>query len=189
MLRKTIKYTNFNDEEETEVFYFNMTRAELIELEHSVEGGFSDTMQRMIETDPEGKVNGKVIMAEMKKLILGAYGVKSMDGKRFIKNDQLRQDFESSEAYSTLFMELVTDAEAAAEFIKGIIPKDLAEETQKVLSQNGTDPVQTPMSGVRPEDEQVQPRKITPMELRNMPLDEFQRTQEAIAAGTVQVTE
>lgn len=189
MLKKTITYTNFNGEEETEIFYFNMTRAELIELEFSVEGGFGDTMMRMIETDPEGKVHGKVIMAEMKKLILGAYGQKSADGKRFIKNDQLRQDFESSEAYSTLFMELVTDAEAAAEFINGIVPKDLSEETQKVLSQNGTDPVQQPMGGVRPPEERVQPRQITRAELVSMPKDEFIRTQEAIAAGTVQVTE
>lgn len=173
MLKKEITYTNFNGEEETEVFYFNMTRAELIELEYSIEGGFGDTMTKMIEADPEGKVNGKVIMTEMKKLILGAYGMKSADGKRFIKNDELRLLFESSEAYSVLFMELVTDADAAANFINGIMPQDLVEETQKALSQNGDGAGQTPMGGVRPAEEQVQPRVITRAEAVNMPSAEL----------------
>jgi hypothetical protein len=163
-----------------------MTRAELLELEHSVEGGFSDTMKRMIETDPEGKVNGAVIMAEMKKLILGAYGVKSADGKNFIKNDQLRESFLSSEAYSVLFMSLVTDAEAATEFINGIIPKDLSDETQKALAQNGVEPKQTPMGGVVPESERVQPRKITRAELMEMPTSEWQ---EAVRAGTLEIVD
>lgn len=189
MLKKTIKYTNFNGEEETETFYFNMTRAELIELEYSVEGGFSDTMMRMIQTDPEGKVNGKTIMAEMKKLILGSYGQRSTDGKRFIKNDELRKDFESSEAYSALFMELVTDAEKAAEFINGIVPKDLAQEAAQVASQNGLPSEQTPMGGVRSPEDQVEPRVITRADLASMSIDEFNRTQTAIQAGTIVVSE
>jgi hypothetical protein len=183
MLKKTIKYTDFNGEEVTETFYFNMTRAELVELEFSMEGGFSETMTRMIETDPEGKVNGKVIMQEMKKLILGSYGVKSADGRKFVKNDELRQDFESSEAYSALFMECVTDAGKAAEFINGIIPANLAEEVAK-MSDEDKARIQNVKAVPDPE-----PRVITRAELLDMNGADLAAAQAEIAAGSARLAE
>lgn len=127
MLKKTIKYTDFNDEEVEEDYYFHLSKAELVELEMSVDGGLSESLKKIIESE-----DGKKIITEFKKIILGAYGKRSDDGRRFIKTQDLRDEFESTEAYSALFMELVTDTEAAVEFINGVIPKGLAEEAAKV---------------------------------------------------------
>lgn len=129
MLKKTITYTDFNDEEVSEDFFFHLSKAELVELEMSHEGGMSEALQRIVDAE-----DGKSIVAEFKSIILGAYGKKSADGRRFVKNQQIREEFESSEAYSTLFMELVTDAAAAAEFMNGIIPQGMAEEAAKVTA-------------------------------------------------------
>lgn len=123
MLKKTVTYTDFNDEEVTEDLYFHLSQAELVELEMSHDGGLSTTLQRIIDTE-----DGKEIIKEFKSIILGAYGKKSPDGRRFIKNAQLREEFESSEAYSTLFMQLVTDAGVAAEFVNGVMPKKLIDQ-------------------------------------------------------------
>lgn len=127
MLKKTIKYTDFNGEEAQEDFFFHLSKAELIELEASHEGGLAEAMTRIVEAN-----DNKAIIAEFKKIILQSYGKKSMDGKRFIKNQQLREEFESSEAYSTLFMELVTNTDSAIEFMNGIIPADMVQEEATV---------------------------------------------------------
>ncbi len=122
MLKKTITYKDFNGEEVKEDYFFHLSKAELVELEVSHDGGLSAAMQRIVETDDR-----KAIVEEFKKIILLSYGVKSSDGKRFVKNATLRESFESSEAYSTLFMELVTETDAAIEFMNGIIPADMLE--------------------------------------------------------------
>lgn len=129
MLKKTITYEDFNGEEVSEDFFFHLSKAELVELELSYKGGLQEAIKRIVAAK-----DGKAIIAEFKKIILNSYGQRSEDGRRFIKNQALRDDFESSEAYSTLFMELVTDAEKAAEFVRGVVPKGLAEETAKVVS-------------------------------------------------------
>lgn len=129
MLKKTITYEDFNDETITEDFFFHLSKAELIELELSHTGGLTAAMQKIIDTDDRG-----AIVAEFKKIILLAYGKKSADGKRFIKNGQMREEFVSSEAYSTLFMELVTDTDAAVNFMNGIIPAGMMEETVEVVT-------------------------------------------------------
>lgn len=129
MLKKTITYEDFNGGEVSEDHFFHLSRAELVELEMSTEGGLSNSLQNIIASE-----DGKQIIAEFKKIILGSYGKKSDDGRRFIKNQQLREEFESSEAYSTLFMELVTDAGKAAEFVNGIVPGNLAQEAMKITS-------------------------------------------------------
>jgi hypothetical protein len=127
LLKKTITYTDFNDEEVSEDFFFHLSQAELIELEMSQEGGFSEALKRIIAAE-----DGKSIIKEFKNIILGSYGKRSPDGKRFIKNQAIREEFESSEAYSTLFMELVTNAEAAVAFINGVIPAKMMEEARKL---------------------------------------------------------
>lgn len=127
MLKKTITYEDFNGDEVSEDFFFHLSKAELVEMELSHEDGLSEALQRIIAAK-----DGKGIVTEFKNIILSAYGKRSSDGKRFVKNADVREEFESSEAYSTLFMELVTDTDAAIEFINGIVPSGLAEDAAKV---------------------------------------------------------
>lgn len=120
MLKKTITYTDYNGETRKEDFYFNMTRAEVTEMELSIEGGLSDMIKRVTEAK-----DVPTIMKIFKDLVLKAYGQKSPDGKRFIKSKELSEEFAQTEAYSDLFMELATDSSAAAAFVNGIMPQDI----------------------------------------------------------------
>lgn len=120
MLKKTITYTDYNDVERKEDFYFNLSKAELTEMELSTAGGLAEMIQRIVNTQDAPK-----IVKVFKDLVLAAYGEKSADGKRFIKSEEIREAFSQTEAYSELFMELATDADAAAAFVNGIVPKDL----------------------------------------------------------------
>ena len=124
MLTKTIKYTDYNGVEREETFLFNLSKAELMEMELGTTGGLAETIQNVVEAQDTPS-----IIKIFKDLILKAYGEKSADGKRFIKIDEngkpLSIAFSQTEAYSELFMELSSNAEAAANFIKGIIPNDI----------------------------------------------------------------
>lgn len=127
MLKKTVTYTDYNDVERTEDLYFNLNKAEIMEMELSVSGGLTTMIKRVVAAQEAPE-----IIKVFKDLILKSYGVKSDDGKRFIKNDKIRDEFSQTEAYSIVFMELATDPDAAAKFIEGIIPKDAAEELAKM---------------------------------------------------------
>lgn len=118
MIKKTVKYNDYNGIERTEDHYFHLNEAEIMELEMSINGGLSTMIDRVIAAQ-----DGATIMKVFKDIILRAYGVKSDDGRRFIKNQEVRDSFVQTEAYSIIFMELVTDAEKAAEFVNGIIPE------------------------------------------------------------------
>ena len=124
MLKLTRTYNDDNGASRTEDFYFNLTQAEVTEMELSVDGGLVEMINRIVAAK-----DGKQIIAVFKDVILRAYGEKSPDGKRFIKNQELRDAFAQTEAYSDLFMELATDAEAAARFINGIIPQGKKSQT------------------------------------------------------------
>lgn len=123
MLKKTITYTDYNDEERTEDFYFNISKAELTEMELSIEGGFSEMINRITKAK-----DIPAIIKVFKELILKAYGVKSPDGKRFIKTPQLTEEFSQTGAYSELFMALATDAKEAAAFVNAIMPQKMVED-------------------------------------------------------------
>lgn len=123
MLKKSIKYTDYNDVERTEDFYFNLSKAELMEMEMSTAGGLAETITKIVAAQDQ-----PAIIKLFKELILKAYGEKSADGKRFMKSDELSAAFSQTEAYSELFMELSTDSDKAAEFVNNIIPADLAKE-------------------------------------------------------------
>lgn len=123
MLKKTIKYTDFNGMERTEDFYFNLSKAEVVEMQYSTGGGLKERLESIVNTKDQ-----PAIIREFKKLILAAYGEKSPDGRQFMKSEGISKSFESTEAYSMLFMELATDADKAAEFVNGITPKIKADE-------------------------------------------------------------
>lgn len=127
MLKKSITFTDFNGEKVTEDHYFHLSKADLVELEMSKQGGLAAWIQRVVESE-----DGNAIMREFKHLILSAYGKRSEDGRRFVKNEALRDEFVSSEAYSELFMELITDADAAGKFVNGIIPPNLEADVAKL---------------------------------------------------------
>ena len=126
MLKKTITYTDYNNNERTEDFYFNLTKAELMEMEMSTNGGLAEMINKIVASQ-----DAPSIIKIFKELVLKAYGEKSLDGKRFIKNDDIREEFSQTEAYSQLFMELATDADAAAAFVNGIMPAGLSQEEAK----------------------------------------------------------
>ena len=132
MLKKTITYTDYNGAERTEDFYFNLSKAEITEIEMGVKGGLTETITRIVAAQ-----DSPAIIKIFKDLILKAYGVKSPDGKRFEKSEELSTEFAQTEAYSNLFMELAFDANKAAEFINGIVPADLAKEAAKEAKKRG----------------------------------------------------
>ena len=117
MLKKTITYTDYNNVERTEDFYFNLTRAELMEMEMGAVGGLSGMIEKIVSAK-----DAPAIIKVFKELVLKAYGEKSADGKRFIKSKEISDAFSQTEAYSQLFMELATDADAASKFVNGIAP-------------------------------------------------------------------
>lgn len=123
MLKKTITYNDFNGVERTEDFYFNLTKAELMEMEMSTTGGLAEMISRIVAAQ-----DAPSIIKIFKDLVLKAYGEKSLDGKRFVKSDELSTAFSQTEAYSILFMELATDADAASAFVNGIIPADMSKQ-------------------------------------------------------------
>jgi hypothetical protein len=166
VLKKTITYTDFNGEEVKEDFFFHLSKAELVELEMGHDGGLSAAMERIVATDDRA-----AIISEFKKIILNSYGKKSMDGKRFIKNATMREEFESSEAYSTLFMELVTVTDSAIEFMNGIIPADMAVEAAEVVAPK------------------VEPKPITMVEANAIGLSGKELTDKIVAGEIVIVDE
>ena len=121
MLKKTITYTDYNGVERKEDFYFNLTKAEIMEMEMSISGGLTEMINRIVAAQ-----DAPAIVKIFKELVLKAYGEKSADGRRFMKVDEngvpLSINFSQTEAYSQLFMELATDADAASAFVNGIVP-------------------------------------------------------------------
>lgn len=139
MLKKKITYTDFNDVEHSEDFYFNLSKTELTEMEMSVDSGMAHMLQQIVESE-----NTKEMFSLFKKIILASVGTKSEDGKRFFKSDEIAQDFVASPAFDVLFMSLATDADSAAEFIKGIIPQDLVGSFDAAAKATNLAAVETP---------------------------------------------
>ena len=129
MLKETITYEDYNGVSRTEDHYFNLTEAELTEMEMSINGGLAEMIQRIIAAQ-----DAPSIIKLFQDLILKSYGQKSLDGKRFVKVNEngrrLADEFKETEAYSQLFMKLATDADYAAKFVNGIIPAKLAEKAK-----------------------------------------------------------
>lgn len=127
MVKKTITYKDYNDVERIEDFFFNLSEAEVMEMEMGVTGGMAEMIQRIVKAQ-----DAPTIIKTFKDIVLRSYGIKSPDGKRFIKNDQLREEFSQTEAYSQLFMRLATDSKEAADFVNGIMPKKAEAATSSI---------------------------------------------------------
>jgi hypothetical protein len=126
MLKKTITWEDFDGNKRTETFYFNLTPAEVTKMELSTKGGLAATIEKLV-----AEQENALIIAMFQDVIGKAYGEKSQDGKFFVKKPELTEAFMSTGAYSVLFMELATDAKAAAAFIEGIVPKKLTHDEIK----------------------------------------------------------
>ena len=126
MFKEVITYTDYNNVERTEPFYFNLTKAELMEMELGTTGGYAEMIQSIIDAK-----DAPSLVKICKDIIMKAYGEKSADGKRFIKIDKdgypLVNNFIQTEAYSILFTKFATDADFAAKFVNGIMPQDLVK--------------------------------------------------------------
>lgn len=123
MLKKTITYTDYFGVERTEECRFNLTESELTMMQLSQNGGMQAYLEKIIQAQ-----DAPAIMDNFRKIIHKSYGVVSEDGRRFVKSDELSTEFEQTEAYNKLFMELCTDADAAAKFVNGILPPKIMAE-------------------------------------------------------------
>lgn len=124
MITKTIAYPDYNGKKRIEDFNFHLNKAELLELDASYEGGWVAHVQRIVNTNSNAD-----IFYTMKDFLLRAYGVKSEDGRRFMKSDEIRRSFEENPAYEILLMELTVGPDAAkiaADFINGVVPADMS---------------------------------------------------------------
>lgn len=123
MLKKTITYTDYDGVERTEDFYFNFTEAELMEWQLVTNGGLTSYVQKIVDAKDQPR-----LITLFKELLLKAYGIKSDDGRRFIKSEKISEEFSQNPAYSIIYMELVSDDKLAADFVNGIIPAKLSEQ-------------------------------------------------------------
>jgi len=126
MIKKTITYTDYNGVERKEDFYFNLSKAELMEMEIGATGGLAERIKKIVDAQDNAE-----IVKIFKTILLAAYGEKSDDGRTFRKSPEITKNFEQSEAYSQLFWELANDEEEAAKFVNGIIPANMTEELKQ----------------------------------------------------------
>ena len=131
MIKKTITYTDYNGNQRTESFWFNLTKAEVTRMEMSVQGGMAEMIDRIIDAQ-----DAPSLISTFETMIQRSYGVKTPDGRGFVKKSEDLEAFMATEAYSELFMELVTNATAAAEFVNGIMPNDPEPKPALVADSN-----------------------------------------------------
>lgn len=144
MIKLPIKYKDYEGVEREELFYFNLNKAELLTMEMEEDGGLKKHLEKIIQAK-----DAKAIIAEFKKLIKLSYGVKSPDGKRFMKSDELWLEFEQTEAYSELFIKLAMDSKEAAAFVNGVTGNTASmEEINKAVAEMSTPQIQAAPSQI-----------------------------------------
>jgi hypothetical protein len=148
MLQKTIAYTDFNGNEQTETLYFNLTKAELVEMQFSHAEGFDEWLKQIAATN-----NTQEILTVFKKVINSSYGERSADGKRFIKSPEFADAFYQTAAYDELFMELIQDADKMAQFMNSLVPANLAEEARQIAEKKAAEEGKTPSEIARQRSE------------------------------------
>ena len=131
MIKQDITYTNFEGEQETETLYFHLNKVELMEMQVSEKRGLAQYI-----TDIQKAENNKEIFRLFKEIVLRAYGERSEDGKKFIKNERLREEFEGSLAYEELMVKIVTETDFAVKFVNGIMPAGMADQIAARMGQD-----------------------------------------------------
>ena len=133
MIKKTVNYLDFDGNERTEVLYFNLTKTELVEIAMDLPDGLSETVgndpTKIDETTAVSKVleslGNKGVLEFIKKLVLKSYGIKSPDGRRFEKSEEISREFSQTLAFDNVIMELMSGDQAAVNFMNNLIPSDL----------------------------------------------------------------
>lgn len=138
MYKDTRTFEDYDGKKVTKTFYFNLNKAEIAEMELTTDGGLGDRLDRIIKAQDTPS-----IIKEFKNLILKSYGEKSEDGLHFNKSEEISKAFESTQAYSDLFMELIESPEKASAFINGIVPQEATAKIQELPKQH-TNPVPMP---------------------------------------------
>jgi hypothetical protein len=185
VIKKTITYTDFNDETVTEDFYFHLSEVDLVNLEVSQKEGLTESLQRIIKAE-----DVKTLIEIFQTIILNAYGQKSDDGRRFIKSKELQEEFKSTKAYSSLFMELITNTDEAIIFINGLVPPELIEQAAK-LTQAQSQPL--PDISVTPEEvttvlsEVPKPKIVTRADITEMSQEELETLGARVASGEIEL--
>ena len=133
MFKKTVTYKDYNGVERTKSYHFHFSEAEILDMEMSVEGGFAERIQKIIDANDQTK-----LMKVIKQFVIDAYGVKSEDGERFIKNETVKAEFLESPAYSKIWMELVTNDQMAADFINEVIPADMKDQLAGIAAKRAS---------------------------------------------------
>lgn len=133
MLKETVTYIDFDGNERTEDFYFNLNRAELIKMATSKNGGIEAYIKQILASQ-----DAEQIMNMFEKILDSSYGEKSLDGRKFMKSKEILDNFKSTEAYSDIYTRLCTDAKFAADFIDNVIDKNTLA--------NGSTPVLVPLA-------------------------------------------
>lgn len=139
MLIKPITYKTFNDEEVTEDFYFHLSKPDLVELMVSEKGGLEEYVKRLSKSG-----DNKEIVRILKDVIVKSIGERSENGKQFVKNSEITEQFIQSNAYDVLFMEFFTDPDAGALFISAVVPADLSEEVARTMAERNSEDVELP---------------------------------------------
>ena len=129
MIKKTVTYKDLNGKERTETFYFHYFESEIMDMEMSEEGGLAERIQRIIDAKDQAS-----LLKVIKKFVVDAYGVKSDDGRRFIKSKEVKDAFVECPAYSKIYMELLTNDELAAEFVNKVVPEDMAAQLAEIVA-------------------------------------------------------
>lgn len=129
MIKKTVTYKDLNGKERTETFYFHYFESEIMDMEMSEEGGLAERIQRIIDAKDQAS-----LLKVIKKFVVDAYGIKSDDGRRFIKSQEVKDAFVECPAYSKIYMELLTNDELAAEFVNKVVPEDMAEQLAALVA-------------------------------------------------------
>jgi hypothetical protein len=172
VIKKTVSYEDFNGEQVREDLFFHLSKPELVELELEFQpDGLAAAMQKMQDEE-----DGRAIFFTFKNIIVKSYGKRSADGKRFVKNDDIRQEFESSKAWETIFDEFITDPNTMNEFILGVIPLDLVSEAEAALK------------AAEPENP-VEPTYMTMKEVRELSAEEYKHLSERIVSGEIVITD
>lgn len=166
MLKKTIVYTDLNDEKRSEDFYFNFSIQELIDMELEVEGGMKAKLEAMVKAE-----DVRAMLGVLKDIVLRAIGKKTDDGKRFDKSETFRDDFYNSPAYGALLMELIGQPNVAAEFMNGLMPKELMQRVNEIQKAQGM-PVTEQPAGI---EVAKKPEEYTLPEIVAMSEENFDR--------------